>query len=162
MENQKTENYGGITLPDIDEIAIDDQGSWSINGKPVADQELTGLLNASLHLNDSGDICVYLDGIEKRVIVRDVPVFVNEAVIAGFGGNERVTITLSTGKTEELDIGTISSRNGRLYCRINNGSIKARFNTAPFYKIMEKLDEHNGNFYLNICGKSIIIREEDL
>jgi hypothetical protein len=80
----------------------------------------------------------------------------------GAGASERIIITLSTGEEEELDPDSLAYREPDLFCRAGKEKNTARFSRSPFIRILDGLREENGDFYLNICGRNLLLKKGNI
>ncbi len=147
----------------IDEIILDKDGNWFHNGQPFTNQKIIDLFNRSIHITEDGSYALHYDVYTYPIIVEDVPFFISGVRFDGFGDFEKIFINTSDGGTEELDICTLYYRksNNALYCRIKEGVFPAKFRRSPSFHVLERLDEVNGEFILNLCGRKISLNQVD-
>lgn len=143
-----------------DEIVLDRNGSWRVKGAPVRDTGIIDYLNRSLTAGVDGAWRIRHGDRFRNVTVEDTAIFVTGVRYSGVFQHEKITLELSDGKTELLDIYTLSYKNNGLYCRINNGSMPVKFMRSPSYQILERIDEVGGRFYLSLCGQKILMERE--
>ena len=146
--------------PSGDELILDRNGSWRRGGVTLRDEKTIEFLNRSLTSGGAGTWIIRYGAHTRPAIVEDAPVFVTGVNFSGIFRDEKITLELSTGKTELLDINTLSYKNNALYCLIENGSVRAKFMTSPSYRILGRIDEVDGRFYLNLCGQKILIERD--
>jgi len=149
-----------LTAPESDEVRLDGEGRWIINGRVLTDPQSVAILNRALRADDSGGYIITHGPHSRAVRVEDTPIFVEEALFNGFGHFETVTLSLSNGTTELLDINTLQFKHRALYCRLAGGW-PAKFKRRPMYQILDRLEESDGFFYLRLCGSVIQITNED-
>jgi hypothetical protein len=80
----------------------------------------------------------------------------------GAGASERIIITLSNGDEEELDPDSLVYREPHLFCRAGKDKSTARFSRSPFIRILDGLREEKGDFYLNICGRNLLLKKGNI
>ena len=115
--------------------------------------------NSSINITADGTYVLHYSNFVYPIIVEDVPVFITGVVFEGFGPFEKILINLSTGETEELDISTLYyKKDSSLYCRVLNKKFPAKFQRSPSFHVLERLDEIEGNYFLNICGSRILLQ----
>jgi hypothetical protein len=145
----------------IDEIRIDSEGNWTHNGDPFLNERIISFFNKSVDVTADGVYVISYGDFVYPITVDDTPVFVTGVRFEGFGDFEKVHITLTTGDEEDLDIDTLHHRaNNCLYCRVRNGRLIAKFKRSPSFQILDRLDESDDIFYLNICGRKIVLRRK--
>ncbi len=145
----------------IDEIRIDTEGRWFHNGIPFTNKKIIDFFNRSIRLTSDGVYVIHYDHYTYPIVVEDVPIFITGVRYQGFGDFERVWCNLTTGIEEELDTSTLrfNMNNNALYCRVMDGVFPAKFYRSASFTLLERLDEKNGRYYLNICGKSIELKQ---
>jgi len=143
-----------------DEIRIDAEGNWSHNGIAIENQKIINFFNKSINRTNDGTYVIHYSDYTYPIIVDDVPYFITGVIFEGFGDFEKITINISNGTTEILNTDTLFYKNNILYCKILDSQFDARFKRSPSFHILERLDEKNGQYILNLCGKSIILKEE--
>lgn len=147
----------------IDEIILDKDGNWFHNGQPFSNKKIIDLFNRSIHITEDGTYALHYDVYTYPIIVEDTPYFISGVRFEGFGDFEKIYINISDGESEELDIDTLYYRktNNALYCRIKDGVFPAKFRRSPSFHVLERIDEVNGDFILNLCGRKIHLKQED-
>lgn len=143
-----------------DEIILDKNGKWWHNGEPFSNKKIIDFFNQSICLTVEGTYVLQYDRYVYPITVEDVPVFITGARFEGFAQFEKVYINLSTGKEEELDVSTLVYKNNTLYCRVGDGTFEAKFHRSPAFHILDRLDESNGHYFLNICGRQVPLKQE--
>ncbi len=144
----------------IDEIRLDRDGSWFHNGQPFANKKIIDFFNRSINITRDGTHVIHYGRYTYPIIVEDAPLFVSGVWFKGFGQWEKITINLSNGSSELLDIHSLCYKNKTLYCRAAGGRMIAKFRNSPFYHLMERIDEIDGKFYLTLCGTKIQIEQD--
>ncbi len=145
----------------IDEIRIDGEGKWLHNGVLFTNERIIEFFNRSISVTRDGDWVVHYDDFVYPIVVEDAPFFITGVRFEGFGDFERAFITVRSLGEEELDPDTISvGKENSLYCRIRGGKYPAKFTRSPSFEILDRLEESDDIFYLNICGKRISLREK--
>ncbi|MBN2158655.1 MAG: DUF1285 domain-containing protein [Spirochaetes bacterium] len=145
----------------IDEIRLDKDGAWLHNGQPFTNRKIIEFFNRSIDITSDGTHVIQYDNYVYPIVVEDAPLFVTGVWKKGFGRWEKIHLNLSNGTMELLDIYTLQFRNKTLYCRVCGGRLTAKFRNSPFFHIMERLDESEGNYYLSLCGEKILIENQD-
>jgi hypothetical protein len=143
-----------------DEIKIDSEGQWFHNNTLIENPRFISFFNKSINKTKDGTFVLHYSNYTYPIIVEDVPYFITGVIFEGFGDFEKITINISNGTSEELDEDTLFYKKNILYCKILDQDFDARFKRSPSFHILERLDEKNGQYILNICGKSIILKQE--
>ncbi len=143
-----------------DVIILDKNGRWWHNGEPFKNRKIIDFFNQSICITTEGTFVLQYDRYIFPITVEDVPVFITGARFEGFAEFEKIFINLSTGKEEELDISTLVYKNNTLYCNVGDGTFTAKFHRSPAFHVLDRLDESNGHYFLNICGKQIPLKQE--
>ncbi len=144
----------------IDEIRLDRDGNWFHNGQPFTNKKIIDFFNRSINVTRDGTYVIHYDKYTYPIVVEDAPLFVTGVWHKGFGKWEKITINLTNGAAELLDIHSLYYKNNTLYCRVAAGRMIAKFRNSPFYHLMERLDEVDGSYYLALCGEKIQIRQD--
>ena len=145
----------------LDEIKIDRDGQWFHNGEPFANKRIVDFFNRCIDVTKDGIYVIRYGSFVYPITVEDVPVFISGVRFKGLGVFEKVLITASSGKEEELDVKTLLYKeNSGLYCYVKNGKLPAKFRRSPCFQILERLEESDDTYYLNICGKKIVLAEK--
>lgn len=145
----------------IDEIRLDREGNWLHNGEPFANKRIIDFFNKSVGVTADGAYVLHYGPFVYPIVVEDAPVFVTGVRVEGFGPFEKVFITLFNGEEEELDIHKLHYQQEKgLYCYVNRGRLLAKFKRSPSFQILERLEETNDTFYLEICGEKIVLKEK--
>ena len=144
-----------------DNITLDEEGVWHHNDVPITNDRIIDFFNKSINITENGEYVIHYKDYTYPITVLDVPIFITGIRYEGFGDFEKVYLNLSAGATEELNINSlIFKQNNALYCSVKGGKFSAKFKRSPSFHILERLDEKNNQYYLNICGKSIILNRE--
>lgn len=149
-----------LTAPESDEVHLDREGRWVLNGRVLTDPQSVAILNRALRDDGNGGYIITCGPHRRAIRVEDTPIFVEDAMFNGFGHFETVTLSLSNGTTELLDINTLQFKHRALYCRLAGGR-PAKFKRRPMYQILDRLEESDGVFHLRLCGRVIQITNED-
>jgi len=145
----------------IDEIRIDEEGEWFHNGVKFENQRIINFFNRSICKTADGGYALHYDNFTYPLVVEDAPLFVTGVRFDGFGDFENVYITLKSGIEEKLDIDSLYFRsNNCLYCRVQGGTMKAKFLRSPSFHILERLEETDDTYYLTLCGRKIVLMEK--
>ncbi|MCP4134660.1 MAG: DUF1285 domain-containing protein [bacterium] len=149
----------------IDEIRLDKEGNWFHNGVGFENKKIIDFFNKSIAKTKEGEYVLHYDRYVYPIIVEDTPIFITGVRFEGFADFEKVFLNLSTGNTVELDPATLyyNSNNNALYCTVSTEGIDegfpAKFKRSPSFHILDRLDETNGSYFLNICGKRISLKQ---
>jgi len=143
-----------------DEILLNKDGNWFHNGQPFQNKKIIDLFNKSICITEDGTYVISYDKYIYPIIVEDAPVFITGVRFEGIAEFEKILLNLTTGNTEELDIDTLCYKNNTLYCRVGRGEFPAKFKRSPAFHILDRLDESRGEYFLNICGKRINIKQD--
>lgn len=143
-----------------DEICLDKNGNWHHNGEPFTNKKIIDFFNQSINVTRDGTYVIHYGQYTYPIIVEDAPLFVTGLWYKGFGRYEKITINLTNGTEELLDIHSLFYKNQTMYCRVSGGRMIARFRHSPFYHLMERLDEVDGEFYLTLSGEKIHIKQD--
>ncbi len=145
----------------LDEIRIDAEGNWLHDGVPFTNQRIIDFFNRSIDVTRDGICVIHYGDFVYPLVFDDAPVFVTGVRVQGFGDFEEVFITLTTGGEEKLDIQTLHYRqeNG-LYCYVRKGALLAKFKRSPSFQILDRLEESDDTFYLQLCGQRIVLSEK--
>jgi hypothetical protein len=143
-----------------DEIRLDKDGNWHHNSQPFSNEKIIDFFNRSINITRDGTYVIHYWEYTYPIIVEDAPLLVTGAWFKGFGRHEKITINLTNGTEELLDIYSLYYKNKTMYCRVYGGRMIAKFKNSPFYHLMERLDEVDGRFYLTLCGEKIQIKQD--
>jgi uncharacterized protein len=143
-----------------DEIRLDKDGNWLHNGESFSNKKIIEFFNRSINITRDGTYVIHYGEYTYPIIVEDAPLFVTGLWYKGFGKYEKITINLTSETEELLDIHSLYYKNKTMYCRVYGGRMIARFKHSPFYHLMERLDEVDGEFYLSLCGEKIHIKQD--
>ena len=147
----------------IDEIFIDKEGTWYHNGEKFINERIIDFFNKSINITAEGQYVIHYSNYTYPIKVEDVPYFITGVTYSGFGDFEKVTLNISSGETEELDVNTLFCKsNNALYCKIKNRTMPAKFKRSPSFGILERLEEdEKGRFYVRLCGQIIELIVKD-
>lgn len=143
-----------------DTIRLDKDGKWFHNGDPFTNKKIIDYFNRSINITRDGTSVIHYGQYTYPIIVEDAPLFVTGILFKGFGRFEKITLNLTSGTEELLDIYSLYYKNQTMYCRVSGGRMTAKFRNSPFYHLMERLDEVEGQFYLTLCGEKIHIKQD--
>ncbi|MDY6969719.1 MAG: DUF1285 domain-containing protein [Spirochaetota bacterium] len=146
----------------LDEIMIDREGNWFHNNEPFTNKRIKDFFNRHLDVTSEGVYVISYNRFVYPITVEDVPLFVTGVRFIGNGISEKTLITISSSIEEELDIDTLqyNKKNNALYCHVKNGKLPAKFKRSPSFQVLERLEESDDTFYLNISGKKIVLSEK--
>lgn len=138
-------------------------GRWYADDEPVEHERLARLF--SRHLRRKPDGSGYEIWIDERyhadVVVEDTPFVV---VGVNLGDGAAGSLTLNDGGEEELDADSLEVGEGEvLYCRVRQGSERARFLRSAYYQLVPHLEETaEGGFALRLGDRLHPIRGRQL
>ncbi len=145
----------------IDEIRLDAGGNWTHNGVPFTNDRIIDFFNKSIDITRDGQYVIHYGNFVYPIVVEDVPCFITGVRFEGFGSFETVYITIRSRGEEELDPETLCvGAQNALYCRVHGGKFPAKFLHSPSFEILDRLEESDDVFYLNIAGKRIVLKEK--
>lgn len=125
-------------------------GRWYADEDPVVHERLARLFSRYVRRKPSGGYEIWIDErYHADVEIEDTP-YVVTAIDSDAG---RFTVELNDGTTESLNPQSLQvGANDVLYCRVKNGSERARFLRAPYYQLANFIEEvGSGRFQLR-CG----------
>lgn len=144
-------------------LFLDKEGRWFHEGEEITHARTCRLLSRSLRRDPAGRYYVSVGPESSPVTVEDAPFMVKSVTIQkGPDGVPRDYILHLNDETEEpLGIGplTVSARNV-MYCRVKEGSERARFLRAAYYQICAHLQggERDGErYWLPLRDRKIMI-----
>jgi len=149
-----------------DEIRIDQEGNWLVNGitfdkTNITDRKIIKFFNKSIDKTKDGIYIIHYNNFIYPIVVEDTPFFITGVLFEGTEHNEKVYLSISNEKEEELDVDTLHfKKNNCLYCYVMNKKYPARFKRSPAFHILDRLDESDDTYFLNICGKRIVLTEK--
>ncbi len=144
----------------IDEIRIDAEGRWFHNGEPFINERIINFFSRSIDVTKDGQYVIHYDNFVYPIIVEDAPLFVIAVKIEGQGRDEKVLIYLTSGETGSLDVKTLHYKNECLYCYTRQGKILVKFKRSPSFELLQRLEETDDIYYINIGGERIILTEK--
>jgi hypothetical protein len=145
---------------DLDEIRIDSEGRWYCNDKPFKNKNIINFFNKSIDITKDGIFVLNYSNFVYPIIVEDTPLFVTGIRYYKSDKEESLFVALTSGEVEKLDIDTLHYKNNALYCFVRNGAIPAKFKRSPSYEILQNIKENDDIYYLDICGKRIVLTEK--
>jgi hypothetical protein len=128
-------------------IRRDAHGRWFDGPDPITHPLLTRAFDAWIDVAEDGRFCLKNDINWAYVAIEGAPIFVRSAAIAG----DRVVLSLSDGREEELDPTTLrQDRGGVLYCDVRGGRLPARFDPHAAMQLSPIVaeDEHGAHLAL--------------
>lgn len=144
----------------IDEIRIDAEGRWFHNGEPFLNERIITFFSKSINITKDGKYVIHYDNFVYPIVVEDAPLFVIGVKIEGEGSGEKVFIYLTSGESVALDINTLHYKNECLYCYVKQGRILAKFKRSPSFEMLQRLEETDDIYYINIAGEKIVLSEK--
>ncbi len=144
-----------------DRIVLDREGRWFHNGVEFTNKKIIDFFNRSVNIAADGHYVLHYSRFTFPIEVEDTPVFVTGVRFEGFGPFEKVMMNLSIGETEELEPSTLFYKeNNALYCSVRGGAFLAKFLRSPSFHLLERLEEADGHFFLNLCGQRIKLEQK--
>ena len=120
------------------EIRLAGDGKWYADGEPIRNKRISRLFSRSIRRSDRGGFELQVGDERAEIIVEDTPYFVTSVDI----GESNIEIVLNDETRETLDIGSLEiSEQNVSYCRVKNGSERARFLRAAHYILAELVRE---------------------
>jgi uncharacterized protein len=145
---------------ELDEIKIDSEGHWFHNGNAFKNKKLINFFNKSIDITKDGFYVINYSGFVYPIIVEDAPLFVTGFRFIKNEDGESIFIALNTGEVEKLNIHTLHYKNNALYCFVKNGEIPAKFKRSPCYDLLQDIKDNDEIYYLELCGKRIVLSEK--
>jgi hypothetical protein len=145
------------------QIRINKDGVWYYGDEEIFRKEIISLFYENLKQDQAGRYLIELNDERCYIEVEDTPYIVksvNKSSSEG-GTKEIIYINISDGTIEQLDPDTLSvGKDNVLYCRIREGSRKARFSRAAYYQIAHYIenDIENSRYFISLNGQSFYIR----
>ena len=134
------------------ELRVDRDGKWFHEGMEVVREDIRKYFSQHLVQNENGGYCVRVGEDESPVIVEDAPFVVVRVIEKPEGA---LTLLLSDGGTEPLDVRTLEFKDSNVpYCRVRGG-LEARFSRPAYYQLAEfiEYDEATGKYRLAVYGQ---------
>lgn len=145
----------------VEDIFLDREGRWFHEGVQFTNERIIDFFNSSVDITAEGILVIHYANFTYPIRVEDTAIFITGVRYEGFGSFEKVYINLSTGEEEELKVSTLHiSDENVLYCLVRNETMRARFKRSPSFHILERLDERDGIYYLNLCGISLPLKRQ--
>jgi hypothetical protein len=145
----------------IDEIRLDAEGNWTHNGQPFLNERIIDYFNRSVDVTRDNIYVIHYGNFVYPITVEDAPLFITGVRFEGAGELERVHVTIRSRGEEILDPATLHvGVNNSLYCRVCGGRFPAKFMRSPSFQVLERLEESEDIFHLEIGGKRIVLQEK--
>jgi hypothetical protein len=147
------------------DIHIDREGVWRYQGAEMHRKDIVQYLAGFLQKTERG-YCLEIPGVDYADIdVEDTPLVVVavDREEGEEGEEERMTILLSDGREEVLDLTTLTmSPENILYCVIREGKFPCRFLRKSYYQLTRdlKYDEGRDEYFLCMNGARYVIRRD--
>ncbi len=145
---------------DLDEIRIDAEGGWLCNNIPFKNKNIISFFNKSIDITKDGIFVLNYSNFVYPIIVEDAPLFVTGIRYYKSEIEEDLFIALTSGEVEKLDLETLHYKNNALYCFVREGNIPAKFRRSPSYEILQHIKDNDDIYYLDICGRKIVLAEK--
>ncbi len=131
-------------------LRLDRAGRIWHEGEEITHPRLRRALLGWLDVRDDGRDLVRLDATRYAYI--DVEDAHLRAVSARWDG-DRVWLVLDDETEEELAYATLAAGpGGALYCRVRGGRLRARFTTAAYHVLAQRIEETEAGFALRAAG----------
>ncbi len=146
----------------LDEIRLDSRGNWTHNGAAFLNERIIEFFNKSIDVTRDGTYVIHYADFTYPLTVEDVPFFITGVRFEGFADFEEVFITLRSRGEQRLDADTLYVKpDNSLYCRVYEGRFPAKFTHSPSFQVLERLEESEDIYYLNIAGRRIVLKEKE-
>lgn len=147
----------------LERIALDEEGRWTHQGEPFENEHLRALFHRSIERTGGGTWVLHIGPFIYPIEVADTPYHVRRLRLLGEGVDERAELGLSDGTEEVLDPLTLRYRADppALYCGVKGGAHQARFNRAAYDELLQRLEEHHGQYGVRIAGHCIDLQRAD-
>ena len=146
------------TLPDVvkrflragatlETIRLDANGKWTHEGLDFENPRIIDLFNRSVNRTAGGTWVLEIGRYTYPIEVEDTAIFVESIDLT-----PPVTVRLSNGVTERLDLTTLHYRApDRLTC-VTGEHFVARFKRRPYHDLLALLDERDGDLVVVVNG----------
>ncbi len=144
-------------------LFLDKEGRWFHEGQEITHSRTCLLFSRSLRRDPAGIYYISVGRESSRVVVEDAPYVVKSVTIQkGPEGVPRGYILhLNDGTEEPLGVGSLAvSAQNVMYCKVKEGSERARFLRAAYYQICAHLQEgdgEGGHYWLPLGERRIVI-----
>jgi hypothetical protein len=136
----------GATLEDI---RLDPHGRWWHEGEPFQHKRLADLFSRSLHRTPGGTWVLQISGYTYPVTVEDTGRFVLAFDLPATP-QDPITLHLSSGTSEPLDLATLRHDLRGLTCLLRDPPLRARFAKPAYYALAEHITETPDGFALRL------------
>jgi hypothetical protein len=146
-------NPHGFTDDEV--IVLKANGQWIADGYEITHEPTRKLFARSLFKDEQG-YYLHIGREVKRIAVEDTAYFVHRVEGDPTRG---IRVVLNDDAEEPLDPATLSYRPGRLVCRVTRrgDSEEARFLHAPYFDLLQHLEEDGSEYFLRIAGKKAVL-----
>jgi hypothetical protein len=139
-------------------LFLDKEGKWFHEGIQITHVRTVELFSRSLVKETDGGYSIKIGSEYSRVQVEDTPYMVTSlSVQHGETGKPcEYLLRLNDGRKEFLDPGTLTTNSDNvLYCRVRNGTEKARFLRPAYYDFCShiEVDEKGVSYWLPWRGR---------
>lgn len=132
-------------------ITFGRDGRWYSDGEPITNQKISQLFSRHVVRQADGSYRIEIDWDKAPIEVEDTPYVVRSAAATEAGG---FTVELNDETSEPLDLGSLEiSPENVLYCRVKNGSERARFLRPAYYHLAPFIQESAGSFVVRVHGE---------
>ncbi len=135
-------------------IVIDKEGKWFYNGLPIINRQIELYFCQLLETGPDGGYQLRNEQEVCPVEVQDTP-FVVASLWPSDGPHEHFFIKLNDDTEEILNMKTLVINAENIpYCEVKQGRFKARFLRAPYYRLVESLQqEGDAKFFIELNGE---------
>ncbi|MFU8802723.1 MAG: hypothetical protein ACNA8W_02840 [Bradymonadaceae bacterium] len=142
----------------LESIRLDDRGRWTHEGSNFENPKVVALFNRSVGRTEGGTWVLEVGQFTYPIEVDDTGFFVESLDWS----QSPPTVHLSDETTEPLDLKSLRyALGGRLYCTVKNGKFEARFKRDAYHGLMDRLEEEDGDVYLNVGDERVLIAEAE-
>ncbi len=136
-------------------ITFGRDGRWYSDGEPITNQKISRLFSRHVVRQADGSYRIEIDWDKAPIEVEDTPYVVRSAEPLGEGG---FAVELNDETREQLDLRTLEiSPENVLYCRVKQGSERARFLRAAYYQLAPYIEESKSGFAVRAGGEEFAI-----
>lgn len=137
----------------LEELVLDEQGTFSHQGEPFQNPALIALFSRSLVKTPGGTWLVQIPPFSYPITVRDTPYYVRSARVDG----DRVLLHLSDDSEEPLAPATLRYVEGRgLYCRVKADAgpgLPARLLRPAYFALGALISQEAEGFSFHLAGQ---------
>jgi hypothetical protein len=138
-------------MTEEENIALTSNGIWLSDGVEITHEATLKLFARSLNRDKTGWF-LKIGRETKRITVQDTAYFVIR-----IDGNYSTgfTLLLNDGAKEHLNPATLNYQPGRLVTRVKGGAHEAKFLHAPYFELLQSLQEDPAGYFIVIQGLTV-------